>query len=437
MKKLYYILPLFLLAACDNLDLPDVNVEKDLFNIPLPATDEGLIEVELKPETEPMKHGGEYGSLVTDADIERIKTNLNREPWKSGYEKLCSSRYATGGHTPRPQEYIIRGVAGENAVIAGRDLAAAFQCGLRWRIEGKIDKTDNFGDKAIEILNLWVKTCKGTGGNSNAYLASGLYGYQFAVIGELMRNYPGWTGVEFAAYQKWLIDAFYGGNKDFLIRRNGTNADHYWANWPLCNIASMLAIGITSDRRDIYNEALTHLQIGEMNGRITHAINHVFDGEYANMAQWQEMGRDQGHTLLGIGLMGTIFQMAWNQGDDFFAYQDNIFLKACEHVSRYNYTTLECPFATYQRGFTNQWQSITYETYTTFGETGRGNDNPVWALPYYHYAKVKNVAEDKFPCTKVASDRMFPEGGAGTSSGAENTGTFDSMGFGTLLYARD
>lgn len=61
MKRFYYITAAFAisltLSGCgDGIDLPDLNVETDLNEIPLPDVLEGLEEIALKPETEPMKH---------------------------------------------------------------------------------------------------------------------------------------------------------------------------------------------------------------------------------------------------------------------------------------------------------------------------------------------------------------------------------------------
>lgn len=36
------------------------------------------------------------------------------------------------------------------------------------------------------------------------------------------------------------------------------------------------------------------------------------------MGQVQESGRDQGHAMLDIALLGAFCQMAWNQGDALF-----------------------------------------------------------------------------------------------------------------------
>ena len=301
---------------------------------------------------------------------------------------------------------------------------------LRWKIE----ENGQYAKKAVEILNKWAKTCTGLGGDSNVSLGAGIYGFEFAIAGELLRGYAGWAPKDFAAYQQWMLSVFYPANKDFLVRHHNTNPLHYWANWGLCNIASTMAIGILADRRDIYNEAIEHFQTGETNGRISLAIYHVYDGAYANFAQLQESGRDQGHSLMCIGLLGTICQLAYNQGDDFFAYKDNMFLKACEYAACFNYTNDGVPYTLYTWNKQNAWGGISPEDQPEIGAGGRGGMRPIWALPYYHYAKVKNVLDTKVKYTEIARDKVFPEGGGGNYG--ETSGGFDALGFGTLMYAR-
>ena len=84
------------------------------------------------------------------------------------------------------------------------------------------------------------------------------------------------------------------------------------------------------------------------------AIYHDYAPDY-NFAQWQESGRDQGHTLMCVGLMGVICQLAWSQGDDFFAYDDNLFMRACEYAACCNYTNETVPYTTYIWQKQSQW----------------------------------------------------------------------------------
>ena len=43
----------------------------------------------------------------------------------------------------------------------------------------------------------WANKTKKVDGNSNVALALGLYGYQFAQAGEIMRDYEGWPKDDF------------------------------------------------------------------------------------------------------------------------------------------------------------------------------------------------------------------------------------------------
>ena len=417
------------IAACGDgsVNLDDAGVETDLFKIPLEETDSNLL-IPLKGEDVAMLHNG---ALVTEDDIKRIKENLNNSPWKESYARLTANSHAQLTYQANPQEMITRGSNStypENYSIAFNDVAAAFQLALRWRLE------DNkaYADKAVEILNGWASKCKEINGSTDQALAAGIYGYQFAVAGEMLRNYEGWNATDFENYKNWMVNLWYAKNHDFLVNHFGTPDGHYWANWGLCNIASMTAIGILADRRDIYNEAIEHFQTGDTNGNINKAIYHVFDGEWANVAQWQEDNRDQGHTYLCQGLMGVIMQLTWNQGDDFYGYKDNMFLKACEYTAAYNFGNIDVPNVSYTRTYKGNW-GVATEEYPSISERAK-SEVPVWALPYYHYTKVKGVDADRYKYTEMATKATSPEGGGGDYG--SNSGGYDNLGFGTLLYAR-
>ena len=432
MRKMYYIAAMFavglMMSGCgDGLNLPDLpaGTQTDLFEIPL---EDDEMHVPLKPETEPMIH---CGALHTPEDFERVKANLDRSPWKEGYERLCANSHAQTDYVPNPQASITRGSGtAENYRYAYNDVAAAYQLALRWKISG-----DNaFADKAVEILNGWAAKCTVINGTTDSYLAAGIYGYQFAVAGELMRGYEGWAATSFKAYQDWMVNVFYPMNSDFLKRHNDTPAGHYWANWGLCNIASMVGIGILADRRDLYNEAIEHFQIGETNGCIMKAIYHVFEGADSNLAQWQESNRDQGHTYMCQGLMGVICQLCWNQGDDFFTYNgENRFLKGCEYTAKYNYAGLDVPNVPYTREYKGP-HGTAYEEHPTISARAIIH-RPIWALPYYHYKYVKAVDDEAIQYTEMAMKAEAPEGGGGDYG--SNSGEYDNLGFGTLMYARD
>jgi hypothetical protein len=204
-------------------------------------------------------------------------------------------------------------------------------------------------------------------------------------------------------------------NREFLARHNGRPIDHYWANWDLCNMASVMAIGVFCDRRDFYDEAVEYFKTGKGNGGIRQTVNFIHP---SGLGQWQESGRDQGHTVMGIGLVGAICEMAWKQGDDLYGYDDNRFLAGCEYVAKYNLGE-EVPFATYVNS--------SHGTHTKISEAGRGAVRPVWELVYNHYVNRKGL---RAPYTTKMAEKVRPEGGGGDYG--PNSGGFDQLGYGTL-----
>src|SRR5690606_25794844 len=424
------ILPLLsavlLFSGCEY-EVPEMNrpIVRDTEN----GTNISIIDT-LEPNI-PMKH---VGALHTPEDFARVKAKLaaDDEAVTAGWNMLINNSHAQLTRTANPVVKLVRGGGSreepdpDNYGNAMRDVAAAYQLALRWKISGD----DAYAETAINILNAWASTCERISGDTNTALAGGIYGYQFAIAGELLRDYEGWAADDFEAYKQWMLDVFYSLNMAFLTSHWGTCDSHYWANWDLANLASVMAIGILTDNRSIYNYAVDYLQNGNGNGNWYKAFNHVFDGDNAGLAQIQESGRDQGHTVMVIGIAGHIAQMAWNQDDDFYGLDDNRFLKACEYVAKYNVANLDVPFNEYTR----KWAANCAQTevHTQISSAGRGEKRPVWTGPYYHYAKIKGK-EAQY--TEIGMGSVYPEGGGGNYS--PNSGGYDQLGFGTLMYTLD
>lgn len=387
MKKVYYLLSICLLplfSSCgDDID----PIERPQFEI---DWDESL---EMKSEETPMVHPG----IFSESDYERGRSNIasGHATFQMLWANLNSQ--CNLNFTPNPTKKIIRdGNKPEepeptNYPNANNNIRAAYYLALRWHLTEDPVEGKPYADKAIEILNAWAATCEAVTGDPNYALAAGLTGSQFAITGEMMRDYEGWAEEDFKKYQEWAVKVFYQANSGYLSGHMGSEPLHFWANWDLCNLTSMMAVGILADRRDIYNEAIKYLLNGVGNGRLTNAVNHVFDGEYANFAQTQETGRDQGHATLTIALMSEICQMGWTQGDDIWGYNDNQLLKAFELTSCYNVAMQDIPFEPYiyHKNFTET------ELLETVGADARGKNRPMWSMPYYHYSVVKGVDADK------------------------------------------
>jgi hypothetical protein len=359
------------------------------------------------------------GLLSTQADFDRMKLEVGKgaSPWIEDWKLLQSNPHDSLNWKPKPETVVVRGASGgqhnENYPHLYNDIAAAYADCLDWKISGDTKKAD----KALQILNAWSSTLSEITGTNDKYLASGIYGYQMANDGEILRSYPGWSAKDFKKFQNMMIRVFYPMNRDFLAGHNGSPIDHYWANWDLANDASMLAIGVVADRRDIYDQAAAYYLHGAGNGALRHLVWKIYDN---GLGQWQESGRDQGHTLLGIGLAGVICQMAWSQGDDLFGADDNRFLKGAEYVAKYNLGN-DVPYTSYSNSDVEQ---------KIISPQGRGEKRPVWDLVYNHYVVLKRL-DAPYLVQEMKLNR--PEGGGGDYG--PNSGGYDSLGYGTLLYA--
>ena len=370
-----------------------------------------------------IQHFTHPGLLHTEADFLRMRTKvgLHASPWTEGWDVLVANAHTRLTNHPNPQPEIRRGGSNQNYGILYHDIAAAYGDALRW----KVSDDPSYAIKAVEYLDRWASTLKSLGGDTNVALAAGIYGYQFANVGEIMRTYSGWSAAGLAAFQKMMRDVFYPINRSFLNRPVDVKRTHYWANWELCNLASILAIGVLCDDADMVNDAVAYFKHGAGNGSIEKAVYFIHPG---NLGQWQESGRDQGHTSLGIALTGAICEMAWNQGIDLYGYDNNRFLAGAEYVAKSNLRQADgafytVPYVPYQNCDVTQ---------AVFSIGSQGGGRPCWALVANHYINRRGLAA---PYSKRFAELMTPEGGGGNYG--PNSGGFDQLGYGTLTCTRD
>ena len=363
------------------------------------------------------------GLLHTEADFARmrLKVNANAQPWKGSWDLLLANSHSRLSYAPRPVDTVRRGGTGQNYTLLYNDIAAAYQLALRWKISGDTA----YANKSIAIMNVWSATLKEVNGNADRFLAAGIYGYQFANAAEIMRTYSGWAAADFTRFKEMMLNIFYPLSENFLTNHNGACITNYWANWDLCNMAGILAIGVLCDRRDLYNRAINYFKTGAGNGSISHVVWYLHSD---TLGQWQESGRDQGHSTLGIGLLASFCEMAWNQGDDMYGYDNNRFMKGAEYVAQYNIGNT-VPFVTYNWG---NGQSCARMSQTVIAEAGRGNMRPVWEMVYNHYANRMGLT---VPGIAAFAAQHRPEGGGGNYG--PNSGGYDQLGFGTLTFTRD
>ena len=364
------------------------------------------------------------GLLHTGGDLARMaaKVKADAAPYTAGYARLTANRHAQSSWTANPQAIVYRGGASpQNYTTLYNDVHAAYQNALRYHVGGD----SAHADAAVAILNAWSGKLTQVAGSADRFLCAGLQGYQFANAAELVRDHGDF---DLGRFQEMQSKVFGAVSDDFLAHHNGAFDTNYWPNWDLANMACLLATGILCDNKAQVTRAVDYFKHGAGLGAVKNAIPVVHDD---GLAEWLEAGRDQGHSLLGVGLMGTFCEMAWNQGIDLYGYDDSRFLKGAQYVAKWSlggkvsYTS-----NTRQKGAPGVWSGS--ETATQAAGVDPNMQRPIWAMIANHYTKRRGLSATYL--TQIAA-RSAPEGGGGDYG--PNSGGYDQLGFGTLAFTRD
>ncbi|MGO4700799.1 LamG-like jellyroll fold domain-containing protein [Dyella sp. 2RAB6] len=286
------------------------------------------------------------GLLVNEDDFTRIRNKLKNgeQPWTKWWQTLCASSNTSLAGKPNPQPAVYRHNGTKWALY--RDIERAFCCALRW----KISNDDTYAKLAVETLDAWSETLKFIGTNPpgvtegddhTGYLMCGMQGHQFANAAEIMRTYTGWSAQGVARFQDMLRNVFAAPISKGLHGHLTDGGLWSFANWDYAALVGTLAIGVFCDDIDLYRQAIeyytgnnhgdVHTQFG--NGMAMHSVYFMHPGY---LGQWQESGRDQGHSTLGMSLGGDLLEMAWKQGDDLYSAFNNRFLAGAEYVAKSN-----------------------------------------------------------------------------------------------------
>lgn len=368
------------------------------------------------------------GCMSTLSDFARMqsKVNAGAHPWIDSYNLLIANNGADSNYVNHAQTQITRSGSGGNYNYIFWDANAAYELGIRWRITGDA----NYANAAIRIFNAWVNTCTNITGDPNAQLIA-LNGYQFACAAENLKGYSGWNPADLQALQHWfrygpqpgVTNGWWVGSPyGFLQTHWGQCSTHDWANWDLANMDDLLAIAVFCDDRTLFNDVINYYKTGYLGGQFGNgngtAYNVVYHTHPGYLGQWQESGRDQGHTMMGIPLLATFCEIAWNQGVDLFSYNTNELLAAAEYSAKYNCQPLTnvLPYVAYKPCDQVLQQNL--------ASASRGNARMGWDLIYNHYVNRWGMSA---PWTAVEASQVRPEG----------EGDNDVLGYTTLTHYLD
>lgn len=179
------------------------------------------------------------------------------------------------------------------------------------------------------------------------------------------------------------------------------------------------------------------------------AVLHLYDdpdGSGEKLGQCQESGRDQGHAMLCCALMGYFCKMAYNIGEDLFAYDNGRVVAMAEYVAKYNVFKPE--FAGQVPGGNNEWFSYTREVSRTLPisiVTSRWTSHRLWScvttvrkpvvaanVPYGICGT--DTAKSGYACQilREFASRLRPDAGPEQYGGSG--GALDQLGYSTLMF---
>ena len=341
------------------------------------------------------------GLLHNSDDLDRMKKAVaaKQEPVYAGYELFRQNPVSQSTYKMQGPMAMV----GRNPTVGqgtyDSDANAAHQNAIMWAITGE----KAYADKAIEIVNAWSATLKSITGR-DAVLMAGLGPFKMVNAAEILRyTNAGWSEADIRQTEKHFKEVIYPVIKDFAPFANG--------NWDAAAIKTVMSIGVFCNDRVMFERALRYYVAGSGNGRLTH---YVINEE----GQIQETGRDQGHTQLGIALLGDCCEIAWHQGLNLYGYMNNRLLKGFEYTAKYNLGNDDVPF-THVLDRTGKYEHFKASVIS------RNELRAVYEQIYNHYVNRMGLSA---PYTQQAAEKLRPEGPG--KPGA------DHPGYGTLFYTK-
>lgn len=329
------------------------------------------------------------GILHTKVSIERMRKQIadKEYPAYGSYELLKAHHCSQADYRPfGPFEVISRdGEYRHTKSKMEQDFSAVYQNAVMWALT----RREAHAEKSLEILMGYAETLKRIPETNDAPLLAGLEGLKIIYATEMLHHtYQKMTAHQLEKINGMIRNVFLPVMENFYNRKPYTNG-----NWGPIVTKAYMAAAILWDNEEMYDKAVNFYLHANDNGTITHYISGV-------TGQIQESGRDQGHSMLGIGALATVCEMAYQQGDDLYSAFDNRLLKGFEYVAKYN-LGYDVPFET--------WKDVTgkYSNWTKISDKGRGRYMPVFEMAYNHYVNRKGL---QMPYTEMVLQQIRPEG---------------------------
>lgn len=269
------------------------------------------------------------GVLVSRPQLDFVKGKVNAgaQPWKSAYDQMAGSAYASLSRVPKPRAVVECGSYSNpnyGCTDERQDAIAAYTTALAWYITGD----SRYAKKSIELMDAWSAVIKDHT-NSNAPLQTGWAGSSWPRAAEIIKyTYPG----------GWPNSGRFGTMLRDVYLPEVTNGSHSNGNWELSMTEAAIGIAVFLEDRAAYDKA-----VAKFRGRVPAYIYLTSDGSLPRTAPgsgldtrdeivryWQgqstfawnglsqETCRDLTHAGYGFSAISHIAETSRIQGQDLY-----------------------------------------------------------------------------------------------------------------------
>lgn len=272
------------------------------------------------------------GIFVSLKQLQYVKDNLSREPWKSAYEKVLQDPLADKNYKPTPWRTVECGSfsnPNKGCTDEVRDAQAAYTQALLWRLSGETVYAENVRN----ILNAWANTLTGGHTNSNGPLQASWSAEMFTRAAEIVKyTYTGWSQPEKDKVTQLFAKQYYPD----ISRMFTGNYACYNKNWHASAIEAMLNIAVFNKNNNWFNDAIkkwrslvpSYIYLSSDGSRPKNASwcsrnNSQINAHWNNPQNYvdgltQESCRDFEHTAYGLAAIINAAETAGLQGVDLY-----------------------------------------------------------------------------------------------------------------------
>ncbi|MEU6995475.1 alginate lyase family protein [Streptomyces sp. NPDC046465] len=259
-------------------------------------------------------------------DFTREKVTAGAQPWKSAYDQMMGSKYASLSRTPKPRAVVECGSYSDpnyGCTDEREDAIAAYTTALAWYVT----RDERYAKKSIELMDAWSATIRDHT-NSNAPLQTGWAGSSWPRAAEIIKyTYTGnWANS--GRFATMLRDVYLPE----II--NGSNSN---GNWELSMMEAAVGISVFLEDKASYDKAMAKFRTRtaayvylDSDGALPKTVpSQHLDTREKIVKYWQGQGtftagltqetcRDFTHTGYGLSAISHVAETSRIQGQDLY-----------------------------------------------------------------------------------------------------------------------